>query len=85
MPEVSRFFGIVIRMYSEPGTPHHAAHFHAYYQREVAVFSIQPVELIAGALPQRQRRLVELHQDELQADWDLLHSGRRAHPIEPLK
>lgn len=43
----------------------------------------------SGNLPQKQRRLVEawaeLHQDELLADWNLLHSGRSAAPIEPLK
>jgi hypothetical protein len=89
VPELSRFFGIIIRMFSEAGMPHHVAHFHAYFREEAAVFSIRPVDLIAGALPQRQRRLVEawaeLHQDELLADWQLLHSGRSAHPIEPLK
>jgi hypothetical protein len=47
------------------------------------------VDLIAGTLPRKQRRLVEawaeLHQDELPADWQLLHSGQTAAPIEPLK
>jgi hypothetical protein len=89
VPELSRFFGIVIRMFSEAGVSHYSAHFHAYFQGEAAVFSICPVEMIAGSLPQKQRRLVEawaeLHQDELQADWNLLHSGRAATPIEPLK
>jgi hypothetical protein len=51
MPEISRFFGIIIRMYMEAGAPHHEPHFHAYYQDEVAVFRLNPVELIAGALP----------------------------------
>ena len=65
------------------------AHFHAYYQEEVGIFGIDPVELIAGALPKRQRRLVEawaeLHQQELMADWDRLQQGRTPQPIEPLK
>ena len=89
MPEISRFFGIIVRMYSEPSGPHHLAHFHAYYQDEVAVISISPVQLIAGALPRKQLRLVEawaeLHQNELLADWTLLQSGRRPLPIDPLK
>lgn len=67
MPELSRFFGIIIRMYMEVGGPHHLPHFHAYYQDEVAVFSLDPIELIAGSLPRRQRRFVEawaeLHQE----------------------
>jgi hypothetical protein len=60
-----------------------------YYQNDVAVFSIEPVEMIAGAIPQRQQRLVEawteLHQSELLEDWNLLQSGKRPAPIEPLR
>jgi hypothetical protein len=89
MPELSRFFGIVIRMFSEPGSPHHVPHFHAYYQNEVAVVAIDPVQIFAGALPLKQRRLVEawaeLHQSELATDWVLLQAGRKAAPIAPLK
>lgn len=76
-------------MFSEPDAPHHAAHFHAYYQEHTAVFSISPVARIAGSLPQRQQRLVEawaeLHQPELHADWNLLQQGRRPEPITPLQ
>jgi len=76
-------------MFTEAGEPHHAPHFHAYYQDEVGVFGINPVELIAGSLPRRQRRLVEawaeLHQAELREDWELLQAGRRPRPIEPLR
>lgn len=89
MPELCRFFGIIIRMYSEVGISHNTAHFHAYFQGDAAVFSIDSVELIAGTLPQRQRRLVEawaeLHQAELLIAWKRLHSGKPALPIEPLK
>jgi hypothetical protein len=76
-------------MFSEPGAPHHVAHFHAYYQDGVGIFSIDPVEMIAGALPLKQRRLVEawaeLHQHELRADWERLQEGRPPAPIEPLR
>ena len=88
MPELSRFFGIIIRMYMEVGAPHHLPHFHAYYQDDEAVFSLNPIELIAGSLPRRQQRLVEawaeLHFAELLADWERLQSGRRPLPIAPL-
>jgi hypothetical protein len=47
VPELSRFFGIVIRMYVEAGS-HHTPHFHAYYQKHAAAFSIDPIDLIAG-------------------------------------
>ena len=57
--------------------------------RQVTVYSIDPIELIAGALPRRQHRLVEawaeLHQAELLADWQRLQAGRKPQPIEPLK
>ncbi len=88
MPEPSRFFGIIIRMYMEAGVQHHTPHFHAYYQDAVAVYAIAPVELIGGNLPKRQQRLVEawaeLHQAELLADWERLQSGQSPQPIAPL-
>lgn len=89
MPELSRFFGIIIRMYAEFGASHHTPHFHAYYQDDVAVFRIDPVDLISGSLPKRQQRLVEawaeLHQAELLADWQQLQAGRTPQPIAPLR
>jgi hypothetical protein len=54
MPELSRFHGIIIRMFAEPSAGHHESHFHAYYQEHAAVFTIRPVALIAGSMPQRQ-------------------------------
>jgi hypothetical protein len=72
----------------EVGGPHRLAHFHAYYQDEAAVFTLDPVELLAGTLPRRQRRLVEawaeLHQAELLEDWRRLQQGRPPLPIAPL-
>lgn len=89
MPELSRFFGIIIRMYAELGAPHHQPHFHAYYQDAVVIYSIDPVDLMAGSMPRRQQRLVaawaELHQAELLADWERLQAGQTPLPIEPLK
>ena len=88
MPELSRFFGIIIRMYLETGGTHHWPPFHAYYGDAVAVYRIQPVELLSGSLPRRQARFVEawaeLHEDELLADWRRLQDGQRPLPIAPL-
>jgi len=76
-------------MFSEVGVSHHRAHFHAYYQEQVAVFGIDPVEIISGSLPRRQQRLVEawaeLHQMELNGDWERLQAGQAPLPIEPLR
>jgi hypothetical protein len=89
MPELSRFFGIIIRMYMEATAPHHRPHFHAYYQDDVAVYGLNPVEIIAGALPRRQHRLVEawaeLREPELLDDWNRLQAGQAAVRIEPLE
>jgi len=88
MPELARFYGILIRMYSELGAPHHLPHFHAYYQGQQAVFGIDPVSMIEGDIPQRQRRLVEawaeIHQLALLNDWSLLQQGLPPVKIEPL-
>ena len=76
-------------MFSEPSERHHVPHFHAYYQENVAVFSISPVEIVTGSMPQRQQRLIEawaeLHQEELLADWNLLQEGKPPAPIDPLR
>jgi hypothetical protein len=89
MPEISRFFGIVIRMFVEPTVQHHRPHFHAYYQDAAAVFAIEPVECFGGGLPRTQQRLVkawaEIHREELQRDWNLLQSGQPPFKIEPLR
>jgi Domain of unknown function (DUF4160) len=89
VPEISRFFGIIIRMFPEVGAPHHRPHFHAAYQEFNAVFALDPVECVGGSLPRTQQRLVEawaeIHHDELLHDWALLHSGRPPLKIEPLR
>jgi hypothetical protein len=59
MPEISTFFGIIIRMFAEVGAPHHRPHFHALYQDALATFAVDPIECIGGQLPRTQQRLVE--------------------------
>ena len=89
MPEISRFFGIVIRMFVEAGGPHNLPHFHAYYQDHVGVYTLHPVERRARHLPSRQERLVlawaELHQEKLLSNWGTLQQGRPPSKIEPLR
>ena len=89
MPEISRFFGIIIRMFAEVGAPHHRPHFHAAYQDAVATFALDSIECVRGALPRAQQRLVEawaeIHQAELLEDWRRLQSGREPLKIEPLR
>lgn len=89
MPELSRFFGIVIRMFVEAGGPHHRPHFHAYAGEHVAIYAVDVIERIAGSLPSHQERLViawaEIHQEELRAAWEALQGGRVPAKIEPLR
>jgi len=86
---MSRFFGIIIRMFVEPATPHYRPHSHAYHQDRVAIVAIDAIELLAGGLPRRQQRLVEawaeIHHRELLKDWDQLQAGRPPFRIEPLR
>ena len=89
MPELSRFFGIVVRMFREVGSPHHKPHFHAEYQGQFVTYSIDPIELLAGEFPVPQKRLVEawaeLHKKELIEDWQLLLQGKMSKKIQPLQ
>jgi hypothetical protein len=89
MPELSRFFGIVIRMFRETGSQHHKPHFHAEYQGKLVTYSIEPIDLLAGEFPIPQKRLVEawaeLHKKELMEDWKLLLQGKMSKKIQPLQ
>ncbi len=88
MPTLSMFFGIIIRMFYAP-KEHNPPHIHVYYQNYTAVIHIQTGILAEGELPNKQLRLVlawiEIHQDELLADWQLCQNGEKPFAIEPLK
>lgn len=79
MPEISRFYGIVVKMYYNDHAP---PHFHAEYGRAEMVVGIDALSVIAGKLPPRATGLVmewaAQHQGELQAAW---HQARQAQPI----
>lgn len=88
MPTISMFFGIIIRMYYGP-KEHNPPHIHAYYQDEKATFSIDNAELLTGKLPNRHTKMVEawveIHREELLADWELCQNGEKPFKIDPLK
>ena len=89
MPELARFYGITIRMFTERGGKHHLPHFHVYYQDEVACFAIDPIVRLRGELPTRQQRLVEawteLHTKELLDNWERLQNDQPVFKIAPLR
>lgn len=88
MPTISMFYGILIRMFFRDIEKHQLAHIHAEYQGQVAVYSIPDGTVLAGALPSSKHKLVvawiEIHQDDLRADWDLAVNGKTPFPIKGL-
>lgn len=88
MPIISMFFGIIIRLYLLDNKHHHLPHIHAKYGEYEASIDIGDGEAIAGELPRKQLRLVqawiELHRDELMADWELAVGGETPYKITPL-
>jgi hypothetical protein len=86
MPEISRFFGIVIAMYYDDHPP---PHFHAIYGSEKAEFCIDPPGLLKGRLSPRALALVSewaaMHQEELLEAWGQRAEGQRPRKIEPLR
>jgi hypothetical protein len=88
MPTISMFYGILIRMFFRDAEKHHMPHIHAEYQGKVAVYSIADGTLLAGELPLNKHKLVvawiEIHQEDLLADWDLAVNGKKPFPIKGL-
>jgi hypothetical protein len=85
MPQISRFFGIIIYMYFND---HHPAHFHAVYGENEAVYVIDTLETLRGNLPRRAHGMViewaSLHRLELKQNWDRAREMEPLEHIEPL-
>ena len=86
MPEISRFFGIIIRMYFDDHPP---PHFHAIYGGYEVQMGINPVGVLGGRLPRRAESMViewtALHQQELMENWHRLEDDQPAERIAPLE
>lgn len=86
MPEISRFFGIIVTMYFNDHPP---PHFHAKYSEHKAKIAIESGEVIAGELPRRVLELVEewrqAHVEELMQCWSLALAREALGKIEPLE
>ena len=86
MPEISRFFGIVIRMFFDE---HNPPHVHVEYQGQKAVFDLYG-NVTRGNLASRTatrlvREWIDLHVDELRTDWELAQAGSDVQKIAPLE
>lgn len=85
MPELSRFFGIVIRIYFDDHAP---PHFHARYAEYEGLIEIEQPRQLRGNLPARVLSLViewaELHKAELRNAWNSVSAGKEPSEIPPL-
>ncbi len=89
MPVISMFYGIIIRMFYFDNKEHKLPHIHIEYQDFHAVIGIQEGNLLVGNFPGDKLKLVqawvEIHREELMADWKLAVEGSPIFKIDPLK
>lgn len=85
MPEISRFYGIIIAMFFDD---HNPPHFHARYGREKVAIEISSLRVLEGRISPRALGLViewaSQHQEELLNDWELAKANQTPRKIEPL-
>lgn len=83
------FYGVIILMYYFDNKAHKLPHIHAQFAEDEAVIGLPGGEVIEGSIPSSKLKLVqawvELHKDELLADWKLAVGGQQVFKIEPLR
>lgn len=86
MPEISRFFGIIIAMFYKD---HNPPHFHVRYAEYKATVEIDSLKILSGNLPPRALGLVvewaSMHRDELMDDWEKAEKLQELNKIAPLE
>ena len=89
MAVISMFYGIIVSLYYMDRGRHKQPHLHAKYQEHEAVLLLPDGRLLEGHLPANKMKLVqawiEIHHDELLADWELAVQGQAVFKIEPLR
>ena len=88
MPELSRFYGIIIKMQYFDNEKHHTPHIHAYYGESIAEISLEG-DMLAGKMPIKQFRIIQawlaIHEEELMNAWNNAVEGKKFDKIEPIK
>ena len=88
MPVLSIFYGIIVRMYREAGGRHKLPHIHAEFSGEEVVVALDGT-VLEGEIPKGKMKLLdawmEIHRDDLEANWKLLSGGEQFFRIDPLK
>ena len=89
MPTISMFYGIIVYIYFYDNKEHKSPHLHAEYQDYKITLTIPEGEILNGNFPNNKLKLllawIELHQDELLANWKLASTGNEIYKIDPLK
>ena len=89
MPVISMFYGIIVHLYFMDNRRHKKPHIQVSYQEHEAVIALPEGEILEGNLPSNKLKLVmawmEIHQDELMADWELAAQGQQPYKIDPLR
>lgn len=89
MAVISMFYGIIISMYYFDNRRHHQPHIHVRYQDQEIIIAIPEGEILEGEIKSNKLKLVqawiEIHQEELMADWELASQGQTVFKIDPLK
>ena len=83
------FYGLIVRMYYFDNQQHNLPHIHVHYQDDSAIIEIPSGKTLEGKLPAPKQKLVsawiEIHQEDLMADWQLAINGDSVFKIEPLR
>ncbi|MBF0196614.1 MAG: DUF4160 domain-containing protein [Planctomycetes bacterium] len=89
MPTISMFYGLIVYMYYLDNKQHHLPHIHVKYQGEEVIVDLPDGNVLEGSIPSAKMKLlqawIELHKDELIADWELAVSGEQPYKIDPLR
>ena len=89
MAVLSMFYGIIVSMFAYDNREHKLPHVHAKYQEDEAVITIPDGNVIKGKMKPEKLKLVqawiEIHKDDLMANWDLAANGQKVYKIEPLR
>ena len=89
MPTISMFYGIIVAILFEDNDRHNSPHIHVRYAGQKAAIAIEDGRLLGGHFPPKQLRMVqvwvEIHKEELMADWELAVAGDQPFRIAPLQ
>ena len=89
MPVIAMFYGLIVSMYYLDTKQHNHPHIHVKYGELEAIYQIPEGFLLDGSLPANKEKLIqawiEIHKEDLLANWQLAVTGNKIFTIDPLK